>query len=107
MGDFNYSDINWRLYITPADLNHPSTMFRECLRDNFLFQHVYDPTHFRGNQTPNTLDLIITNEEGMINQLELAAPIGKSHHVCIHFQFKAIQLLHRSAKEPNTQVHLP
>ena len=23
----------------------------------------------------------------MINQLELAAPIGKSHHVCIHFQF--------------------
>ena len=87
MGDFNYSDINWRLDITPADLNHPSTMFRECLRDNFLFQHVYDPTHFRGSQTPNTLDLIITNEEGMINQLELAAPIGKSHHVCIHFQF--------------------
>ena len=28
MGDFNYSDINWRLDITPADLNHPSTMFR-------------------------------------------------------------------------------
>ena len=79
MGDFNYSDINWRLDITPADLNHPSTMFRECLRDNFLFQHVYDPTHFRGSQTPNTLDLIVTNEEGMINKLELAAPIRKKN----------------------------
>ena len=42
---------------------------------------------YRAQQHPNTLDLIITNEEGMVDNLSLSAPVGKSHHVCIHFDF--------------------
>ena len=38
MGDFNYNDINWRTETTPADVNHTSTKFMECLRDCFLYQ---------------------------------------------------------------------
>ena len=44
MGDFNYSDINWRTETTPADVNNVATKFMECLRDCFLYQHVKDPT---------------------------------------------------------------
>ena len=66
MGDFNYSDINWRTETTPADVNNNATKFVECLRDCFLYRHVKDLTHYRGNQKLNTLDLLITNEEGMI-----------------------------------------
>ncbi len=87
MGDFNYSDINWRTETTPADVNHVASKFMECLRDCFLYQHVKDPTHYRGSQKPNTLDLLITNEEGMVDNIELNAPIGKSHHVCMNFEF--------------------
>jgi len=87
MGDFNYPDINWRTETIPPDVNNMATKFMECLRDCFLYQHVKDPTHYRGSQNPNTLDLLITNEEGMIDNITLNAPIGKSHHVCINFEF--------------------
>ena len=76
MGDFNYSDINLRTETTPANVNNVATKFMECLRDCFLYQHVKDPTHYRGCQKPNTLHLIITNEEGMVDKIELNAPIG-------------------------------
>ena len=35
----------------------------------------------------NTLDLIITNEEGMADNIVLSAPVGKSHHLCITYDF--------------------
>jgi len=85
MGDFNFSEIDWKNETTPANLNNPSTRFMECLRDCYLHQHISEPTHFRGNQRPNTLDLILTNEEGMVGNINLQSPIGKSHHVVIHF----------------------
>ena len=69
MGDFNYNDIDWRLETSPPRLDHPATAFKECLRDCYLFQHVKDPTYYRGNQTPNTLDLIISNEEEMVDSI--------------------------------------
>ena len=52
-----------------------------------LYQHVNEPTHYRALQHPNTLDLVITNEEDIVDNLSLSAPVGKSHHVCIHFDF--------------------
>jgi len=54
MGDFNFADINW---CTPetVDDSHP---FLKCVNDNFLFQHVQNPT--RGK---NILDLVFTSEQ--------------------------------------------
>jgi len=85
MGDFNYPEINWSAETSPPDIHHPATAFMECLRDTYLIQHVTDPTHYRGNQSPNIQDIILTNEEGMISDIIQTAPLGKSHHVCIHF----------------------
>ena len=57
----------------------------DSARDAFLTQHVTEPTHYRGNNTPNTLDLIFTNEEGMSEQLKYLAPVGSSHHSLLKF----------------------
>ncbi|KAK2139525.1 hypothetical protein LSH36_1737g00005, partial [Paralvinella palmiformis] len=33
--------------------------FIECLRDTYLIQHITEQTHYRGEEKPNILDLII------------------------------------------------
>ena len=86
-GDLNHPSLNWRENTSPPDGNHPSTIFMEAVQESFLTQHVTEPTHHRGNNTPNTLDLIFTNEEGMIEKLKYLALIGKSHHSLLDFNF--------------------
>ena len=40
-GDYNLPDINWDLWTTKSENpNNISYKFIECLRDNFMFQHV-------------------------------------------------------------------
>ena len=87
-GDFNYPEIEWIDETTPANPHHPATLFMECLRDCFLFQHVKIPTHHRQDQTANVLDLVMTNEEGMVEGMECNAPIRKSDHATLTFTFK-------------------
>jgi len=87
MGDFNYGEIKWKNGTSPNALTNPATAFLKTLGDLYLHQHITDPTHYRTDQHPNTLDLVITNEEGMVDNLALNAPVGKSHHLCITFDF--------------------
>jgi hypothetical protein len=61
--------------------------FMESIRDCFLYQHVKNPTHSRRNQTENILDLVITNEEGMVDDIQYEAPLGKSDHLVLKFDF--------------------
>ena len=63
VGDFNCRHINWDQFCSTENEEHVSSMLLECIRDCFLFQHVKDPTRYRGQNTPSILDLIITNEE--------------------------------------------
>ncbi len=86
-GDFNFPDINWIDDLAPDNVNSYGFQFRECLRDCFLTQHVTDYTHRRGDQRPSTIDLILTNEENMIEDLSIEAPLGKSHHATLVFGF--------------------
>ena len=87
-GDFNMPEIDWIDETTLSNPNHQASVFMECLRDCFLFQHVKLPTHQRSNQAANILDLILTNEEGMVDGLQYNAPLGKSDHVMLNFIFK-------------------
>ena len=59
----------------------------ECLRDSFLIQHVKDPTHQNKVVVGNILDLILTNEEGMINEVLHEASFGNSDHQILTFKF--------------------
>ena len=66
-----------------APATHGSHKFLEMMHDCFLFQHVHHPTRFRPGETPNVLDLIMTNEEGMVRQLEYLPGLGSSDHVVL------------------------
>jgi hypothetical protein len=74
VGDFNHSDIDWAEESSPRDGNHPASLFLESVRDSFLIQNITKPTHLRGKQTPNILDLVFTSEVSMIDELRHEAP---------------------------------
>ena len=86
MGDFNLKDINWEDQSCPGnDLNDFNHKFIKCVQDCFLFQHITEPTRKRGQDTPSVLDLVFSNEENMIKDVEYLAPLGRSDHSIIKF----------------------
>jgi endonuclease/exonuclease/phosphatase family metal-dependent hydrolase len=88
MGDFNYPDIDWENWNTKGyNTNSHEYNFVESIQDNFLHQHTRKPTRWRGTDTPHILDLIITNEETMISNLEHVSLLGKSDHCVLNFDF--------------------
>ena len=84
-GDFNLPQIDWDLGLTAAPESHPSHSFIETIQSCYLYQHVRQPTRFRIGETPNTLDLILTNEEGMVRNLQFLPGLGSSDHVVLLF----------------------
>ena len=84
-------------YTSIPDVNYPihwplltcktlcSQMCLVAVHDNHLFQYITKPTCYRANTTANTLDLVCTNEEGMVNVIEYLPAIGSSDHVCLRF----------------------
>ena len=87
LGDFNFKEINWDLFNCNVNETHPAYKFLECVRDCYLFQHVKQPTRFRDGQEPSILDLVLTNEEHMVNNITYSPGLGKSDHLTITFQF--------------------
>ena len=81
MGDFNYPNIKWDSESTES--NTVEGKFIENIRDNFLFQHITKPTRGRLGNKSNILDLIFTNEEGMIEDVTYESPLGKSDHAVL------------------------
>ena len=81
-GDFNYLNIYW------SNLTSSSLIlldFVDTTQDLFLHQHILEPTRYRGNQTPHVLDLVFSNEEGMVSDVSYLPGLGSSDHVCICF----------------------
>ena len=85
MGDFNHPDIDWITGTCSRGPGHSAVTFLDIVNDAFLFQHCLEPTHSRPGQVPNTLDLVFTDEEEMIGDLEYITPLGKSQHVILQF----------------------
>ena len=84
-GDFNYKGIDWDNWSPIDSPNSPSKAFIEGIQDCFLFQHVMEPTRYRHGQEPHILDLVLSNEEGMVTHLEYLPGLWKSDHVCLLF----------------------
>ena len=87
LGDFNYPSIDWDVWNTISD-NSPDFNLIQCLRDNALFQHVMCPTRGRMGNRSNILDLVITNEIGMVDEIRYESPLGKSDHSVINVDFR-------------------
>ncbi|XP_069139173.1 uncharacterized protein [Argopecten irradians] len=81
----NFKQINWETMSTTVGNNHPANKFLSTIEDCYMFQHVKDPTRYREGQVSNILDLIITNEEGMVENLEYNPSLGSSDHLVLAF----------------------
>ena len=86
-GDFNFPEISWTTESTGGGENSQAAKFLDAVRDNYLIQHVSEPTRCRGESEPSLLDLIFTNEPNMINHITHEAPLGKSDHQVLHFVY--------------------
>lgn len=87
MGDFNYGQVDW-VHLIPtgsATFGGPEEKFIDCLRDCFLTQHVHEPTRTRLNNIPSILDLVLTNDEHIIDDIIYHSPLGKSDHCVLTF----------------------
>lgn len=47
-----------------------------------MFQHITKPTRFREGNESSILDLILTNEETMVDEIEYLTGPGSSDHIC-------------------------
>ena len=83
VGDFNFKEINWKTNMSTVSENHISTKFFECCRDSYFYQHVLE----RIANEPSTLDLIFTNEENMLSNLQYLPGLGKNDHCILSFDF--------------------
>jgi ribonuclease P/MRP protein subunit RPP40 len=71
MGDFNYPGINWETF----ESNNHGQAFRDLVMENFLIQHVREPT-----RESNVLDLVMSSNDGMVENLEVKENLGNSDH---------------------------
>ena len=82
-GDVNYKLIDWGRCYCRSNEDSNDFLFLEAVKDAFLTQHIQDVTRARGNDTPSTLDVLLTNSTGAIEDLDIDAPLGKSDHTII------------------------
>ena len=99
VGYFNIPGINWQHWTTQSDNpNNYEFKFIECVRYSFMFQHVTEPTRCRGNDNPNVLDLILSNEEKIIYKINYLGPLGKSDHCMLKFNVDFDTILNKFEK---------
>ncbi len=97
VGDFNYPDISWDT-LRSGNESSEDYRFLECIQNNYLIQHVTKPTRVRGTNTPSTLDLILTNDERIIQNIEYHSPLGKSDHSVLKFEILCYSKLQQYRK---------
>uniref|UniRef100_K7F1Q8 Reverse transcriptase domain-containing protein n=1 Tax=Pelodiscus sinensis TaxID=13735 RepID=K7F1Q8_PELSI len=91
MGDFNHPDICWE---TNTAVHRQSRKFLENVGDNFLVQVLKDPTRGRAQ-----LDLLLTNREELIGDVEVGDNLGSSDHEMVDFR-----ILTKGRKE-SSKIH--
>ena len=99
IGDFNLRDIDWTNTCTYVFEDHIATQFLECVRDTCFFQHVKQPTRIHEGNEPTLLDLIFSNEDEMVNNLNYLPGLGRSDHLVLAFKFNCYNI-----QEPNTNT---
>ena len=63
--------------------NKEANEFLKVIQDNFLKQLIIEHT-----SKSNILDLILTNKEELITQVEVGGQLGNSEHIEIRYEIK-------------------
>ena len=87
MGDFNYPELDYNSWTSLLNSEKDSSRFFDKTHDLFLYQHVSDLTRVRAGQHLSKLDYVFTDEENAVDKVNCTAPLGKSDHVCIEFNY--------------------
>jgi len=77
VGDLNYPDISWEDH-TARQVQ--SRRFLQSIDDNFLMQVVEEPT-----KKGAVLDLVLTNKEGLVEDVKVGGRLGCSDHEMVEF----------------------
>ena len=83
-GDFNYREVDWENESLEERHGHLSS-FIATIQECFLHQHVTELTRFRFGKEPSLLDLVLSNEEGMVYNLAYHPGLGDSDHIILTF----------------------
>ena len=59
--------------------------FLDVIQDNFLYQHVN-----RATRGENILDLVLSSERGLVDNLRIVSLIGRSDHATILFDLPLV-----------------
>ncbi|KAA3680909.1 uncharacterized protein DEA37_0008638 [Paragonimus westermani] len=84
MGDFNLPNL-LKSQIHPV--NSLDSNFQELMHDLPLYNHVSNNTRFRGTDTPSILDLVLTGEENVVEDMIYETPLGLSDHLVLVFDY--------------------
>ena len=95
LGDFNLSEINWKLMnaYTTRQRN-----FLEKIEDLFWVQNVKENTRFRINNDPSLLDLIFTRTKYEVVDIKYNPALGKSDHIVMNFNVRVNRLQRREVE---------
>ena len=85
MGDFNFPDIDYEQSLVKASPNASASRFFEETQDLFLIRHVRAATRFRERQEPSTLDYVFTDEDNLIERVNISSPLGKSDNAVLEW----------------------
>ena len=88
----NLSSVSWQ--DQEAAPNRIDKMFVDSLAELGLQQCITDPTHIKGK----TLDILLTNQTGLISDIRVGSFICKSDHYPINFTVKLATKNNWSAK---------
>ncbi|MES9976318.1 MAG: reverse transcriptase family protein, partial [Candidatus Thiodiazotropha sp.] len=86
MGDFNFPEISFRDLSVRGTTSRASD-FLDAVLDAGLFEQVQNITRWREHQQCSCLDYVLTNEQHMVDHLELGEPLGLSDHCMISFEY--------------------
>ena len=80
MGDFNHGNIKWD---TLQSTGVEDSMFLCLVQDNFLTQHVLEPT-----RAARVLDIVLSSQKEFVDNVVIQEPLGSSDHNQLHFNIK-------------------
>ena len=86
-GDLNLPRINWQTQSTCQSGTSYSSEFLEMLTNCLLKQNVTLPTRRRGIDEPSLLDLIITDINVEVQDIEHDEPLGRSDHDVLSWKY--------------------
>ncbi|GAA51912.1 hypothetical protein CLF_107005, partial [Clonorchis sinensis] len=87
VGDFNAPKAPWTDLQCVVSSGPFVAALTEVVQQSAWTQHVVAPTRYRAGQQPSLLDLVITNERHLVDQVIINASLGHSDHCVLTFDF--------------------